>query len=183
MKLESNRTNKYFKTMKETVNVNIGSIAFTLDDDAYRTLKHYLKRIENRLPATDKETLDDIEHRVAELLSEKLYSPQQVATLADVESAMQQIGDPDTFGKAREADPEMEQKQAQPTTKRLYRPRINRSIAGVCSGLAAYFEIDPTLLRLITVMLFIFGGLSLWVYVILWIVIPEEPIQEFNINK
>ena len=78
---------------------------------------------------------------------------------------------------------EMEQKQAQPTTKRLYRPRINRSIAGVCSGLAAYFEIDPTLLRLITVMLFIFGGLSLWVYVILWIVIPEEPIHEFNINK
>ena len=106
-----------------------------------------------------------------------------MVTLAEVESAMQQIGDPDTFGKAREADPEMEQKQAQPTTKRLYRPRINRSIAGVCSGLAVYFEIDPTLLRLITVMLFIFGGLSLWVYVILWIVIPEEPIQEFNINK
>ncbi|MBQ5902719.1 MAG: PspC domain-containing protein [Alistipes sp.] len=170
--------------MKETVNVNIGSVAFTLDDDAYRTLKHYLKRIENRLPATDKETLDDIEHRVAELLSEKLYSPQQVVTLAEVESAMQQIGDPDTFGKAREADPEMEQEQeqAQPSVKRLYRPRVNRSIAGVCSGIADYFNLDVTLIRLVTFLMIFLGSLSIWIYVILWIVIPEEPIREFNNN-
>ena len=168
--------------MKETVNVNIGSVAFTLDDDAYRTLKHYLKRIENRLPATDKETLDDIEHRVAELLSEKLYSPQQVVTLAEVESAMQQIGDPDTFGKAREADSEMEQEKAQPSVKRLYRPRVNRSIAGVCSGIADYFDLDVTLIRLVTFLMIFLGSLSIWIYVILWIVIPEEPIREFNIN-
>lgn len=168
--------------MKETVNVNIGSVAFTLDDDAYRTLKNYLKRIENRLPTTDKETLDDIEHRIAELLSEKLYSPQQVVTLAEVESAMQQIGDPDTFGKAREADPTEEEPKEHQKRQKLYRPRVNRSIAGVCSGLADYFGIDPTLLRLITFMLILFGGLSIWIYVILWIVIPEEPIREFNIN-
>lgn len=168
--------------MKETVNVNIGSVAFTLDDDAYRTLKLYLKRIENRLPEGDKDTLDDIEHRIAEILSEKLYSPQQVVTLIEVDAAMQQIGAPDTFGVAREADPTGEEQPEQETRRRLYRPRVNRSIAGVCSGLAEYFGIDPTLLRLITFMLILFGGLSIWIYIVLWIVIPEEPIRDFNIN-
>lgn len=168
--------------MKETVNVNIGSVAFILDDDAYRTLKLYLKRIENRLPEGDKDTLGDIEHRIAEILSEKLYSPQQVVTLIEVDAAMKQIGAPDTFGEAREADPTGEEQPEQEPHRRLYRPRVNRSIAGVCSGLAEYFGIDPTLLRLITFMLILFGGLSIWIYIVLWIVIPEEPIREFNIN-
>lgn len=168
--------------MKETVNVNIGSVAFTLDDDAYRTLKLYLKRIENRLPEGDKDTLGDIERRIAELLGEKLYSPQQVVTITEVEAAMQQIGSPETFGVAREADPTEEDQNERKVRQKLYRPRVNRSIAGVCSGLAEYFGIDTTLLRLITFMLILFGGLSIWIYVILWIVIPEEPIKDFNIN-
>lgn len=168
--------------MKETVNVNIGSVAFTLDDDAYRTLKLYLKRIENRLPEGDKDTLGDIERRIAELLGEKLYSPQQVVTITEVEAAMQQIGSPETFGAACEADPTEEEQNERKVRQKLYRPRVNRSIAGVCSGLAEYFGIDTTLLRLITFMLILFGGLSIWIYVILWIVIPEEPIKDFNIN-
>lgn len=168
--------------MKETVNVNIGSVAFTLDDDAYRTLKLYLKRIENRLHEGDKDTLGDIERRIAELLGEKLYSPQQVVTITEVEAAMQQIGSPETFGAAREADPTEEDQNERKVRQKLYRPRVNRSIAGVCSGLAEYFGIDTTLLRLITFMLILFGGLSIWIYVILWIVIPEEPIKDFNIN-
>lgn len=96
---------------------------------------------------------------------------------------MQQIGAPDTFGAAREADPRAKRRRSRrPAIERLYRPRANRSIAGVCSGLAEYFGIDPTLLRLITFMLILFGGLSIWIYVILWIVIPEEPVRDININ-
>ncbi|MBQ8581274.1 MAG: PspC family transcriptional regulator, partial [Alistipes sp.] len=107
--------------MKETVNVNIGSVAFTLDDDAYRALKRYLKRIENRLPEEDKETMEGIERRVAELLSENRYTPQRVVTLTEVEAAMQQIGDPDTFGAARVADSETEENASTAqTVRRLY---------------------------------------------------------------
>lgn len=170
--------------MKETVNVNIGSIAFTLDDDAYRSLKLYLKRIENRLPETDQDTLSDIENRVAEILNERRYSPQRVVTLTDVEAVMQQIGKPETFGAAHTTEGENEESTEAHTEakQRLYRPRTNRSIAGVCSGLALYFDIDPTLLRLITFILILFGGLSIWIYVVLWIVIPEEPVREININ-
>ena len=169
--------------MKETVNANIGSVAFTLDDDAYRALKRYLKRIENRLPEEDKDTLGDIERRVAELLSEKIHHPQLVVTLAEVEAAMQQIGDPDTFGKARVEDTDTEEAQEPKAKTRLYRPRTTRCIGGVCAAFANYFGGDATLFRLITFMLIFFGGLSIWIYVILWIVLPQEPAHEFTLNK
>ena len=61
-------------------------------------------------------------------------------------------------------------------SRRLYRSRSDRSIAGVCGGLAEYLEVDVTALRLVTLLLILFGGVSIWVYVILWILIPSEPV-------
>ena len=57
--------------------------------------------------------------------------------------------------------------------KRLYRVR-NGMLAGVCGGIAEYLNVDPTLVRLITVALFFAGTLSLWVYIIAAIIIPRE---------
>ncbi|HAF62444.1 MAG TPA: PspC domain-containing protein [Anaerolineaceae bacterium] len=60
--------------------------------------------------------------------------------------------------------------------KKLYRSRNNRMIAGVCAGLADYFEIDPTIVRIIFVIL-VFAGLGgMLVYAILWLITPEEPL-------
>lgn len=59
--------------------------------------------------------------------------------------------------------------------KRLVRSRSNRVLAGVCGGLGDYFNIDPTVVRLLTLLLIVFGGLSLWVYIIALIVMPNEP--------
>ena len=53
----------------------------------------------------------------------------------------------------------------------------NKLIAGVCGGLADFFGIDATLCRLVTLLLILFGGISLWIYIILWIVLPDEPIE------
>lgn len=60
--------------------------------------------------------------------------------------------------------------------KRLYRTR-DAVIAGVCGGLAEYFGLDASLLRIATAILILFGGLSLWVYIILWILVPKAPKQ------
>jgi len=60
-------------------------------------------------------------------------------------------------------------------TKKLYRSRSDRRIAGVCGGLAAYLKIDPTLVRLLFVLGLLFVGGTLLAYIILMIVIPEEP--------
>lgn len=60
--------------------------------------------------------------------------------------------------------------------KRLYRSRTNRMIAGVAGGLGEYFGIDPTLVRLLFVVFAVFVGGGLLAYIIMWILIPEEPV-------
>jgi phage shock protein C len=59
-------------------------------------------------------------------------------------------------------------------SKRLYRVREGRVIAGVCAGIAAYFGIDPTLVRLAFALVTIFGGAGILLYLVAWIVIPDE---------
>jgi phage shock protein C len=61
-------------------------------------------------------------------------------------------------------------------TKKLYRSRVDRKIGGVCGGLGEYFGIDPTLVRLLFVLGLLFVGGTLLAYLILLIVIPEEPL-------
>lgn len=61
--------------------------------------------------------------------------------------------------------------------KKLFRSRKNRKIAGVCGGIAEYFNFDPVIIRIVAVLLLLPGGLpGLVPYLILWVVIPEEPI-------
>jgi phage shock protein C len=59
-------------------------------------------------------------------------------------------------------------------TNRLYRSRKDRLIGGVCGGLGVYFGIDPVIVRLVFVVLTIWGGLGFLGYLILWIIIPPE---------
>jgi phage shock protein C len=59
--------------------------------------------------------------------------------------------------------------------KKLWRSRIERKIAGVCGGLAAYFQIDPFWMRFLFVLFFLLGGSAFIVYMIMWLLIPLEP--------
>lgn len=67
-------------------------------------------------------------------------------------------------------------------SKRLFRSRTDRKLGGVCAGIANYFGIDPTVVRLATVIL-TFTGMSIFIYIILWIVIPEEPYVVKNATR
>ncbi len=58
--------------------------------------------------------------------------------------------------------------------RKLYRSRRNKMIGGVAGGLADYFEIDPTLVRIIFIITLFLGGSGVLAYIILWIVVPEE---------
>ena len=60
--------------------------------------------------------------------------------------------------------------------RKLYRSRSDRRISGVCGGIAEYLKIDPSLVRLLFVLGLLFVGGTFWVYLILLIVIPEEPL-------
>jgi phage shock protein C len=61
-------------------------------------------------------------------------------------------------------------------TRKLYRSRTDRKLAGVCGGLAQYFNTDATLIRVLFVVLALLGGPGLVIYLVLWIVVPEEPL-------
>ena len=60
-------------------------------------------------------------------------------------------------------------------TKKLYRSKKNRMIAGVCGGLGDYFNIDPTLVRLLFVLVGLAVGGGFLLYLLLWLIMPEEP--------
>ena len=59
------------------------------------------------------------------------------------------------------------------TTKRLTRSNKDKKIAGVCAGIAEYFNVDPTVVRLLFVVAALLGGPGLLLYIILWIIMPE----------
>ncbi|MDD3657150.1 MAG: PspC domain-containing protein [Atribacterota bacterium] len=61
--------------------------------------------------------------------------------------------------------------------KRLYRSRKNSIIGGVCGGIAEYFDIDPTLVRILTVLIVFLGGAGVVAYIVAWIIIPQNPEQ------
>lgn len=163
-------------TMKETINVNIGSRAFTMDRDAYARLGTYLRDIKRRLSDSDTETMDDIESRIAEIFSKEIQSPMMVVSIAMAERAISQIGRPEDFGPAKRPEEfsSDEGSSSQDDGPSLRRSRTDRVLGGVCGGLAKWCKVDASVIRIVTLLGILFGGLSIWIYIILWIVIPSE---------
>lgn len=62
--------------------------------------------------------------------------------------------------------------------KKLYRSRKDSKIAGVCGGIAEYFNVDSTIVRLLAVLTIFFGGGGIIAYLIAWLIVPLEPIEE-----
>lgn len=158
--------------MKTTTNININGISFTLDEDAYQMLNDYMISLKSHFKNKKggAEIISDIEARIAELFQKMLNETKQVIDLEDVNKVKSQLGQPSDF----ESETEEEQTYDyiyDGTRKRLYRDINNRMIGGVCSGLGAYFHVDTTWIRLAFVVATI-SGISPFVYLILWIVIP-----------
>ena len=158
--------------MKETINVNIAGQAFTMDMDAYSALTSYIDDIARRMPETDTETLADIEARVAEIFRERVPSPMMVITYGVVRSTMNQIGQPENFGTAnRPLNSKLRNDNGE---RRLYRSRKDRSIAGVCAGVANYFGLEASMVRIAAILCIFAAGATLWIYLILWAVLPYD---------
>lgn len=158
--------------MKKTLTINLAGLVFNIDEDAYYSLQDYLKNIKTYF-SEEKEVddiMNDIEIRIAELLSEKITPARQVVTLQDIEEIIRIMGEPHEFG-----DPEKGKKKTyyRTSTKRVYRDPDNRILGGVCGGLGAYMGIDPIIIRIIFVVIFFGFGAGLLIYLILWIIIPE----------
>lgn len=62
--------------------------------------------------------------------------------------------------------------------RRLVRSTTDRRIAGVCGGLAKYTNTDPTVVRILFLLLIIFGGFGIWAYLVVWLIAPEDNLLE-----
>jgi len=165
--------------MKKTFTINISGSVFHIEEDAFEKLQDYLQLLK-RFFETQKggqEILQDIESRIAELLQEKINEGQEAVTNEWVDEIMQRMGKPEDFidqEQTEDAEPSSTEVKGEKTKKRLYRDGENRVLGGVCSGMSAYFNIDPVFLRILFVLLVFVGvGISAIVYLILWIVVPK----------
>ena len=175
--------------MKKTVTINLGGIVFNIDDDACDRLSQYLSDLEKRFSEEDRnEILRDIEVRMAELLTFKMEN-RNVVEINDVEEVIEVIGRPEQFDDENATD-SVENQSATSTTsttqesttgkkkpfraRKLYRNSNDRMVSGVASGLAAYFDLDPAIVRILFVVLTLISfGWGILIYLILLIAMPE----------
>lgn len=172
--------------MKETVKINLNQRLFDLDADAYEKLKSYLDSLSEYLKSSGgsaDEILQDIEQRIAEILEEKIRKDKQVITQQDIEEVIAMMGTVEDFVRESELNGEEEEttgKKHQSTTfedysrehRKLFRDTENNILGGVCSGLAAYFNVDSIWIRLAFVVLFFINLVGLIIYLILWVIVP-----------
>ena len=158
--------------MKKTFTISLGHSVFNVEEDAYDILKMYLDSIKNYFQKmeNDSEIISDFELRIAENFSSKVSSNKSCIDLKDVKQVIEIMGSLDDF-KEIYNDVEAEQKEEKKENNKLYRDSSNRIIAGVCSGIAEYFKIDPIIVR---ILFFIAVPLNLIVYIIFWIGIPSK---------
>lgn len=167
--------------MKKTVTINIASLAFYIDEDAYEELKKYQQKLESWFGGRDggSEIIKDIESRIAELFSQRVNPSVSVISIDHVREVIDIMGQPEDFegekGEERFTD-ESGQTSAGATyrpRKQFYRDVDNKVLGGVCSGIAALLNISPLAVRLVFVILpFLSMGVVILIYLILWIAVP-----------
>jgi phage shock protein PspC (stress-responsive transcriptional regulator) len=178
--------------MNKVITINLGGNAYQLEEGGYDALRAYLETATARLqdnPDRD-EILSDIERAIAEKFRALLSNNKTVVEAKEVAAVLAQMGQieveqGETAGTGASSTGSQSgasgQKTAEEgraagssgTPRRLYRIQEGAVIAGVCNGIAAYMNIDPTLVRIAFVLLTIFWGMGLIVYVVMAIVVPE----------
>jgi len=158
--------------MKITVSINLGGYSFNIDEDAYAELKRYLKNLELHFAGEESssEILSDIETRMAELFRAKLTGYKQVIDIEDTRQVISVLGTPEDI--SDNDRPSAREKFSSPGYHRMYRDTDHRAIGGVCSGMAAYWNIEIWVVRLVFLILAMMG-IGFLVYFILYIVLPE----------
>ena len=189
--------------MQRIVQINIAGRIIPIEEDAYIILKEYLNSLERQFVGDDgREIIGDIENRVAELFTIRLQAGAPAIDRSDAQKVIDTLGAAsdlhdgpaangnntsqgsrqNTYNPGSQAGPNGPYPY---THDRLLRDPYDKVVGGVCSGIAHYFDIDPVMVRLIMVVLFLFFGIGFFTYLIAWAVIPAARSREelFNMNN
>jgi phage shock protein PspC (stress-responsive transcriptional regulator) len=178
--------------MNKVITINLDGNAYQLEEGGYDALRAYLENAGVRLQGNpDKdEIFSDIERAIAEKFRALLGSHKTVVETKEVGAVIAEMGPieadageaaapgassaspPGSAGKSGTAG-EARAAGSGGTPRRLYRIHEGAMIAGVCNGIAAYMNVDPTLVRLAFVLLTVLWGTGVLVYLVMAIVVPE----------
>lgn len=163
--------------MKTTISAAVGGYNFIFDNDAFARLSDYLDMFRKALdPIGAQEVMDELEMRIADLFRERLGG-KEVVDLHIVDSVISQLGLPggDQYRESEPSSKAETPKNGFPIGNggRIMRDPDDRRLGGVCSGLAHYFSVDVTLIRILFLLAFVMGTAGFWIYVTLWIIVPE----------
>jgi phage shock protein PspC (stress-responsive transcriptional regulator) len=172
--------------MQKVVSINLNGNAYQLEEQGYDTLRAYLERAQSSLQSNPDraEILADIEQAIAEKCALYLGPRKTVVSAAEVDTIIAEMGPVESAEAQKEsssqADAGGERARAPgDPPKRLYQIREGAMLTGVCKGLAAYFDVDVTLVRIIFVVLaFATFGLALLAYAVLAFIIPYADTAE-----
>ena len=172
--------------MNKVIIINLDGTAYQLEEAGYDALRAYLETATARLQGNPdrEEILSDIERAIGEKFRVLLSSHKTVVVTKEVAAVLAEMGpieadageasEPGAGGGSGHATAGEERTASRGgTPRRLYRIHEGEMIAGVCNGLAAYVNVDPTLVRLGFVLLTMLWGTGVLVYIVMAIVVPE----------
>ncbi len=184
--------------INNTLEVHIASISFHVEQAAYPALKAYLMDLKRCFPE-DSMTIEDIETRMAEVLLERLSIDKGTIDKNDIELMVLQVGTAKEIALAEGIDLDLGYferkdqwqplKKAEPKRelrnvgKKFALKKQDKKIAGVASGIADYYNIDPTFVRLGFVAAVFGGGFGIPLYAASWLAMPKDPKENMMIQE
>jgi phage shock protein PspC (stress-responsive transcriptional regulator) len=165
--------------MKKTLTANISGKVFNIEEDAFSVLSKYLESISLYFKNYDDkdEILVDFEQRISENLLSILSNQSDVVQNSHIYKIIEIMGKPQDF------DIDYSEDFDQVKKFKLKRNNNDRIIAGVASGLAEYFKIDPLITRILLASLIFVGGFGFFFYIVCWIAMPKSSMNESSNRK
>lgn len=171
--------------MNKVISINLNGNAYQVDESGYSALKDYLDAAELQLKQNPDraEIIADLEQAIAEKCRKFLGSNKTVVSASEVSQIIAEMGPVDgDAGDSTEEQSGAKNKDSGPNTvppKRLYLIHEDSMLSGVCEGLGAYLHVDPTIVRIVFIVLtFVTSGFFAIVYILLALVIPAAKTSE-----
>jgi phage shock protein PspC (stress-responsive transcriptional regulator) len=169
--------------MERVVTINLAGNSYQLEEPAYEALRAYMTRAENALASNpDKaEIVRDLEQAVADKCAGYLSPGKTVVSMSEMTKVLEEMGPVDGEEPAAagaDNGPRAEDFSGRPT-RRLYRIKDGANVAGVCTGLAAYFDVDVTIVRILFIVATVFtSGFFAFVYIAMMFLVPSAHTSE-----
>ena len=164
--------------MKQVIHINFQGRVVPIEVSASEMLDNYLQSLKRHFsgePGCD-EIVNDIESRIGELLDERLKKGAACITERDTAEIINSIGQPHEFDGGT-ANPDTATGPTG-TAAKLVRNESDKILGGVCSGIAAYFNMEARVVRILFVLIALFFGGGILAYIILWIALPRGTVAE-----